>query len=133
MIASITCLAMAVYFEARSESLEGQLAVANTIINRVQSDKFPSTSCEVTKQARYIGDHPIRNQCHFSYWCDGKLETINDQEAYSVALSIAMFASIRLFDITDGAVFYHRDDVKPYWAAGLDVTRKIGRHIFYSN
>jgi len=124
---------MAVYFEARSESLEGQLAVANTIINRVQSDKFPSTSCEVTKQARYIGDHPIRNQCHFSYWCDGKLETINDQEAYVTALSIAMLASIRLFDVTDKAVFYHRDDVQPYWAAGLDVTRKIGRHIFYSN
>ena len=119
MIASLTCLAMAVYFEARSESLEGQLAVANTIINRVQSDKFPSTSCEVTKQARYIGDHPIRNKCHFSYWCD--------------ALSIAMLASIRLFDVTDGAVFYHRDDVQPYWSAGLDVTRKIGRHIFYSN
>tara|TARA_R110000803_G_scaffold6804_2_gene21961 strand:- start:396 stop:797 length:402 start_codon:yes stop_codon:yes gene_type:complete len=133
MIASLTCLAMAVYFEARSESLEGQLAVANTIINRVQSDKFPPTSCEVTKQARYIGDHPIRNQCHFSYWCDGKLETITDQEAYSVALSIAMFASIRLFDVTHGAVFYHRDDVQPYWSAGLDVTRKIGRHIFYSN
>ena len=124
---------MAVYFEARSEPLEGQLAVANTIINRVESDKFPSTSCEVTKQARYIGDHPIRNQCHFSYWCDGKLETINDQEAYSVALSIAMLASIRLFDVTDEAVFYHRDDVQPYWSAGLDVTRKIGRHIFYSN
>ena len=133
MIASITCLAMAVYFEARSESLEGQLAVANTIINRVQSDKFPSTSCEVTKQARYIGDHPIRNQCHFSYWCDGKLETINDQDAYVLALSIAIWANLRLVDITDGAVFYHRDDVQPYWSAGLDVTRKIGRHIFYSN
>jgi len=133
MIASITCLAMAVYFEARSESLEGQLAVANTIINRVQSDKFPSTSCEVTKQARYIGDHPIRNQCHFSYWCDGKLETINDQDAYVLALSIAIWANLRLVDITDGAVFYHRDDVQPYWSAGLDVTRKIGRHIFYSD
>jgi spore germination cell wall hydrolase CwlJ-like protein len=124
---------MAVYFEARSESLEGQLAVANTIINRVQSDKFPSTSCEVTKQARYIGDHPIRNQCHFSYWCDGKLETINDQDAYVLALSIAIWANLRLVDITDGAVFYHRDDVQPYWSAGLDVTRKIGRHIFYSD
>ena len=133
MIASITCLAMAVYFEARSESLEGQLAVANTIINRVQSDKFPSTSCEVTKQARYIGDHPIRNQCHFSYWCDGKLETIDDQDAYVLALSIAIWANLRLVDITDGAIFYHRDDVQPYWSAGLDVTRKIGRHIFYSD
>ena len=131
MITSVACIAMAIYFEARSEPLEGQVAVANTIINRVKSPVYPNTACEVTKQAKYWAGHPIRHQCHFSYWCDGKPETIDDAEAYTLALSIAIHAETTLVDVTDGAVFYHRDDVKPYWSEGLDVRRKIGRHIFY--
>lgn len=133
MIGSIACIAIAIYFEARSEPLYGQVAVANTIMNRVHSDSFPDTPCEVTKQAKYWAGHPIRHKCHFSYWCDGKPETIEDDKAYTLALSIAIHAEATLVDVTDGAVFYHRDDVQPYWSRGLDVTRKIGRHIFYSN
>jgi len=131
MINSIACIAMAIYFEARSEPLDGQVAVANTIMNRVESPKFPDTPCEVVQQGRTWNGHMLRNQCHFSYYCDGKPEVIVDQGAYTLALSIAVNWP-NLVDITSGATYYHRDDVQPYWTESLKISRKIGRHIFYN-
>ena len=127
---AVACLAAAIYHEARSEPLHGQVAVSNVILNRVQSPSFPDTPCEVVKQGRYWAGHPVRNQCHFSYWCDGKPEVIEDQRAYTLALSIAVNWR-NLVDITGGATYYHRDDVNPYWVDGLKTRRQIGRHIFY--
>ena len=112
----VVCIAMAIYFEARSEPLDGQVAVANTIMNRVASPKFPDTPCQVVKQGRT--------------W-NGKPEVILDQGAYTLALSIALNHP-RLVDISGGSTYYHRDDVDPYWVTGLTVQRKIGRHLFYS-
>jgi spore germination cell wall hydrolase CwlJ-like protein len=128
----VACIAMAIYFEARSEPLNGQVAVANTIMNRVESPKFPDTPCEVVQQGRTWNGHMLRNQCHFSYYCDGKPEVILDEGAYTLALSIAVNWP-NLVDITNGATYYHRDDVQPYWVEGerLSITRQIGRHIFY--
>ena len=129
---SVICLATAIYFEARSENLDGQVAVANTILNRVESPKFPDTLCEVVQQGRSWMGHMLRNQCHFSYYCDGRPEVILDEGAYTLALSIAVNWR-HLVDITNGATYYHRDDVQPYWveAESLSITRQIGRHIFY--
>ena len=127
----IACIAMAIYFEARSEPLDGQVAVANTIMNRVESPKFPDTPCAVVQQGRTWNGHILRNQCHFSYYCDGKPEVIVDQGAYTLALSIAVNWA-NLVDITSGATYYHRDDVHPYWVDNLNISRKIGRHIFYN-
>ena len=130
---SVICLATAIYFEARSEELLGQVAVANTIINRLESPKFPDTLCEVVQQGRSWMGHMVRNQCHFSYYCDGKPELILDEGAYTLALSIAVNWP-NLVDITNGATYYHRDDVHPYWVEGerLSISRQIGRHIFYN-
>jgi len=64
-VISVICLATAIYFEARSEPLDGQVAVANVIMNRVASDKFPNSPCEVVKQGRTWMGHMVRNQCHF--------------------------------------------------------------------
>ena len=130
MISSIACIALTVFFEARSEPLEGQVAVANTIINRAKSPHFPDTPCEVVQQGRYWQGHPLRHQCHFSYWCDGKPEVIDDEQAYTVALSIAVNWR-NLVDVTGGATYYHRDDVQPYWLNSDSPKRQIGRHIFY--
>jgi spore germination cell wall hydrolase CwlJ-like protein len=127
----VACIAMAIYFEARSEPLDGQVAVANTIMNRVASPRFPDTPCEVVKQGRSWRGNMLRNQCHFSYYCDGKPEVILDQGAYTLALSIAVNWA-NLVDITSGATYYHRDDVHPYWVDNLNISRKIGRHIFYN-
>ena len=90
MISAIVCLATAIYYESRSEPLEGQVAVGNVIMNRVASDKFPNSPCEVVKQGRTWMGHMVRNQCHFSYYCDGRPEVILDEEAYTLALSIAV-------------------------------------------
>lgn len=127
----VACIAMAIYFEARSEPLDGQVAVANTIMNRVASPRFPNTPCEVVKQGRSWRGNMLRNQCHFSYYCDGKPEVILDQGAYTIALSIAVNWPY-LIDVTDGATHYHRDDVQPYWIESLSISRQIGRHIFYN-
>lgn len=131
MINSIACIAMAIYFEARSEPLDGQVAVANTIVNRTLSPYFPDTPCEVVQQGRYWKGHPLRNQCHFSYWCDGKPEVIADEQAYTLALSIAVNWR-NLVDVTGGSTYYHRDDIEPYWVSNLGTKRQIGRHIFYT-
>ena len=122
---------MAIYFEARSEPLDGQVAVANVIINRVASDKFPNSPCEVVKQGRTWMGSMVRNKCHFSYYCDGRPEVIQDEGAYTLALSIAVNWP-NLVDITNGATYYHRDDVEPYWASTVMLQRKIGRHLFYN-
>ena len=131
MISAIACIATAIYFEARSEPLEGQVAVANVIMNRVASDKFPNSPCEVVKQGRTWMGHMVRNQCHFSYYCDGRPEVILDEGAYTLALSIAVNWP-NLVDITNGATYYHRDDVHPYWIESLSISRQIGRHLFYN-
>ena len=131
MISAIACLATAIYFEARSEPLDGQVAVANVIMNRVASDKFPNSPCEVVKQGRTWMGAMVRNQCHFSYYCDGRPEVILDEGAYTIALSIAVNWP-NLVDITNGATYYHRNDVQPYWIESLSISRQIGRHLFYN-
>jgi len=131
VISAIACIATAIYFEARSEPLDGQVAVANVIMNRVASDKFPNSPCEVVKQGRTWMGHMVRNQCHFSYYCDGRPEVILDEGAYTLALSIAVNWP-NLVDITNGATYYHRDDVHPYWIESLSISRQIGRHLFYN-
>ena len=71
----LNCLVEAVYYEARSEPLIAQLAVANVVLERVRDERFPNTICEVVHQGRYNRKgHPIRHKCMFSYWCDGKPE-----------------------------------------------------------
>ncbi len=132
MISAIACIATAIYFEARSEPLDGQVAVANVIMNRVASDKFPNSPCEVVKQGRTWMGHMVRNQCHFSYYCDGRPEVILDEGAYTLALSIAVNWP-NLVDITNGSVYYHRDDVNAWWSSSLTETTRIGRHVFYND
>ena len=105
--------------------------MANVIMNRVASDKFPNSPCEVVKQGRTWMGAMVRNQCHFSYYCDGRPEVILDEGAYTLALSIAVNWP-NLVDITNGATYYHRDDVQPYWVESLSISRQIGRHLFYN-
>jgi spore germination cell wall hydrolase CwlJ-like protein len=85
----VDCVAKAIYFEARGEPFEGQLAVANVINNRVKSSKFPNTHCGVVHQAKRIDDKIVKNKCAFSFYCDGKVEEIRDKKAYKLAENIA--------------------------------------------
>lgn len=123
------CLAEALYFEARSESLEGQLAVGEVILNRVDSRKFPNSVCGVISQGA-----TRLNACQFSYNCDGKAEYFSNAKAYSRSGKLAkLLLDGRARVLTNGATYYHTSAVNPKWSRSFTKTAQIGRHIFYSS
>ena len=125
----LKCLSEALYFESRGEQIEGQIAVADVIINRKNSKRFPSTICGVVSE----GSHK-RNACQFSYNCDGKLELIYDKKTYKRIVKLSsMILNGAFSDVTNGATFFHASEVSPSWSKKFKRTRKIGRHIFYKN
>jgi len=130
----LSCLAEAVYFEARSESFVAQLAVANVILERVSSEKYPDDICSVVHQSRKWKGKPIRNKCQFSYWCDGKPETIANVDAYQQSVNASELALQGvILAQTDGATHYHAAYVVPYWATddSFLTLGQVGLHIFY--
>ena len=128
-MAELRCLALNIYWEARSESIPGQLAVAAVTLNRMQSPRFPSSVCDVVRQ----GGEVRRHRCQFSWWCDGKKDDPRDAEAWRRAMTLARLTSAGVVDDpTDGALWYHADYVKPHWADAKEQVARIGRHIFYT-
>ena len=126
------CLAKNIYFEARGEEILGQYAVGLVTLNRVESDRFPDTVCGVVKQAKYWNNNPIRNKCHFSWYCDGKSDEPKDIVAWTKAKSIAeMLLLFHVEDFTNGATHYHAPYVSPFWSKEKKVAAIIGGHIFY--
>jgi spore germination cell wall hydrolase CwlJ-like protein len=121
------CLAQAIYYEARSESYEGQMAVADVIVNRTRSSVYPSTLCGVVYQGseRSTG-------CQFTFTCDGSLNRRPSGEAWVRSQMIAsevMMGFAR--PITHRATHYHTSEVDPIWSSSLVETTRIGAHIFY--
>ena len=129
------CLATAIYFEARGEPLAGQIAVGNVIMNRVQDGRFPDNVCDVVKEGptySWAEHYPVRNQCQFSFYCDGKSETPTDIFAWETANVVARgILSFRFIDLSEGAVFYHAKYVNPSWAEAKTHTITINNHVFY--
>jgi len=131
---NLSCLAEAVYFEARSEPFIAQLAVANVVLARVESDRYPDSICDVVHQSKKWKGKPIRNKCQFSYWCDGKPETIANVDAYQESVSAAELAlQGAILSQTGGATHYHAAYVTPYWSMDEEfmVLGQVGSHIFY--
>jgi len=121
------CLSQAVYFEARSEPLEGQLAVAQVVLNRVESPYWPNTICGVVFQ-----NERMRHRCQFSFACDGLTDSPYNRRAWRTAETIAAVALHDLWDdVTDGATHYHADYVQPDWRKMMHPTVAYGRHQFY--
>ncbi|MEL6679356.1 MAG: cell wall hydrolase [Pseudomonadota bacterium] len=121
------CLTQALYFEARGESIAGQVAVAEVILNRVDDKRYPDTVCGVIRQGE-----TRRNACQFSYMCDGKKEVIHDQTAWRHLGRIAhLMLEGRPRILTDGATHYHATSVTPGWARRLTQTVWIDDHKFY--
>jgi len=131
----LNCLVEAVYYEARSEPITAQLAVANVVLERVRNDKFPNTICGVVHQGRYNKKgQPIRHKCMFSYWCDGKPERMKEIEALKTAISVSEMAINGVaVEITAGATHYHATYVRPDWIHSFTFMElgQLGRHIFY--
>lgn len=121
------CLAEALYFEARGETVKGQFAVAEVIRNRVKSGRFPSTYCAVINQGT-----GKKHRCQFSYTCDGRPEVVAEPAAYARVAKVAR-ATIdgKSPDITDGATFYHTTAVSPSWSRKFTKTARFGVHLFY--
>ncbi|RUS58522.1 cell wall hydrolase [Pseudorhodobacter sp. E13] len=121
------CLAKALYFEARGESVKGQFAVAEVILNRVDSRKYPNSVCAVVNQ----GAHR-RNACQFSFACDGRADTIREKAAYARAAKIArLMLDGAPRELTGGATHFHTTAIRPRWAKRFPNTAKIGSHLFY--
>ena len=114
----LTCIALNVYYEARSEPLEGQYAVAHVVLNRVASPRFPDDACTVVKQ--------------FSWYCDGKSDTPKEKRAslYSQLVAHKVVHGY-VKDNTDGSIYYHANYVRPFWSKHYDHTVTLGSHLFY--
>jgi spore germination cell wall hydrolase CwlJ-like protein len=124
----VTCLAQNIYFEARSEPVDGMLAVGHVVLNRVASKKFPDTVCKVVRQ----GGARRRHRCQFSWWCDGRSDEPHNKVAWNASRLIAWFIyNGQTDDPTGGALWYHADYVKPSWREAFVAGPRIGRHIFY--
>lgn len=122
------CLAAGIYFEARGESVKGQAAVAQVILNRVKNPTYPNSICGVVYQ-----NENWRNRCQFSFACDGRKDRITEPRHWEQAQEVAQA-------VTDGTIWlpevgssthYYADYVKPGWARRMQKMKKIGRHIFF--
>lgn len=124
---ALGCLTSAVYYEAASESDEGQQAVAQVVLNRVRHPAFPGSVCAVVFQGS-----TLRTGCQFTFTCDGSLLRAHATRewARSEAAAAAALAG-RVFAPVGNATHYHADFVVPYWATSLDKNQVVGTHIFY--
>lgn len=126
--AEMMCMAQAVYYESAHEPINGQLAVAEVISNRVRDHRYPDTVCDVVFQGatRTTG-------CQFTFTCDGSMDRKKPKgEAWERAQRIAAHVMMDLnTDRTGGATHYHATYVDPVWNSGLVKTKQVGLHIFY--
>ncbi|HKL56269.1 MAG TPA: cell wall hydrolase [Roseovarius sp.] len=121
------CLAEALYFEARGESVRGQFAVAEVIMNRVDSVEFPDSICGVVHQGT-----GRKYACQFTYTCDGHEEIIAEKGAYRQVGKVAgLMVDGAPRRLTEGATHYHTRAVNPRWARAFARTATIGVHHFY--
>ncbi len=123
-----SCLATAIYHEARGESIKGQFAVAEVILNRVASRSFPNSICGVV----YQGASNQGRGCQFSFACDGRSEAMPNKVAATRARRIAqVMADGGHRGLTGGALYFHTTAVNPSWARRFTQTSQIGAHLFY--
>jgi len=128
------CLAKAIYFEARNQSIDGKIAVGTVVMNRVKTGMHPNTICEV-----------VHTGCQFSWNCDKtkkynpeNRKNIVERQAWNESLMLANdlileYNSESFDDITKGATYFHASYVSPEWRKWkkLQRTVKIDKHIFY--
>ncbi len=121
------CLAEALYFEARGETVRGMFAVGEVILNRVDSTAYPDTLCDVVNQGT-----GRKYACQFTYTCDGHAEVIGEPRSWERVGKVAqilMEGAPRA--LTGGATHYHTKAVNPSWAQRYPRTAAIGSHYFY--
>jgi len=118
----LTCMALALYFEARSEPLDAQLAVAEVILNRVEDTRFPDDVCGVVWQPK-----------QFSWTHDGLTDTPKNKEVWDEIKDLCddVLSDPDSILLGHGADHYHATYVDPYWSSDLTVVGLYGTHVFY--
>ena len=135
------CMVEAIYYEAGNQPFVGKVAVAQVILNRVNSRYHPNTVCDVVHEgpiSQWWWDNhgkvvPIKHKCQFSYYCDGKDESPYEGKSWTDSEHAAMITltNTLLKDVTDGATHYHADYVSPWWAKKMIRTVTIENHLFF--
>lgn len=124
---ALECLTSAVYYEAGQESLDGQRAVAQVVLNRVRHPAFPANVCGVV----YEGSTRATG-CQFTFTCDGSLMRGPELGAWNRAKAVAEAAlNGYVYKPVGNATHYHANYVVPYWAPTLTKNAIVGAHIFY--
>jgi len=129
------CLIQNGYFEARSDGYASVMGVTNVVLNRTEDPRYPDSICGVVYQGRQDSNgNMIRNQCQFSWYCDGKSDRMINTELEN-KVKIVVRETLALWynniDITEGATHYHANYVRPTWAKTLNYTTQIGTHKYY--
>lgn len=133
------CLAQNIYFEAKNQSIRGQLAVGIVTLKRVESSRFPDTICGAVKHTAhaYANGFPVRHMCQFSWYCDGLSDRPYNAQAYAEAVYVAdalLSTESGFYDFTDGADHYHADYITPpTWTVSMRKVAQIEDHIFYTS
>ncbi|MEN0115709.1 MAG: cell wall hydrolase [Agrobacterium cavarae] len=122
------CLASGIYFEARGESIKGQAAVAQVILNRVRNPAYPKTICGVVYQNK-----DWRNRCQFSFACDNIKDRVNSERHWKMAREVAMATTAGKIWLSEvgSATHYHAIYVRPAWGKSMKKVGRIGLHVFY--
>ena len=127
-MAEYQCLSDAIYYEARSETLSGQLGVAEVVHNRVKSKHYPNTICGVVYQGS-----GRKTGCQFSFTCDGSLGKGHEEKAWEQSRHAARLSLMGLHaPLTERATHYHTVEVSPKWAKNMRFEKQIGFHKFHS-
>lgn len=123
------CLATAIYHEARGETADGQIAVAQVVLNRAASDQWPSTICDVVYQGS-----ERKTGCQFSFACAKRKKTPDPADKHWLG-ALAIVEAVEdgaLLPAMSVATHYHTTTVRPVWRLRLQKIGQIGRHVFYA-
>lgn len=127
LAAEVECMAQAVYYEARSETISGQRAVAEVILNRVNNKHFPNTICGVV----YEGSERSTG-CQFTFTCDGSMDIAPKGKGWDRSVKVANLVMSKGYaPSTHWATHYHTTEVNPKWSSTMRMTRQVGNHVFY--
>jgi len=119
---ALVCLSLNVYWDARDQSLAGQLAVAQVTMNRVHDPRWPDSVCGVVYQHK-----------QFTWYWDGKPDIPREEKAWNIAMLVASAAidGSGHSDLQD-VLHYHAVYSKPYWAKHMTKVKRIDDHVFYA-
>jgi hypothetical protein len=123
---AMQCLTAAIYYEAGGETIDGQRAVAQVVLNRARHPAFPATVCGVVYQG------VERAHCQFSFACDGALSHTPAIAGWSRAAQVAAAAlSGSVYSPVGLATHYHTFAVAPAWNRAMVMTDMVGAHLFH--